>query len=859
MENKATVLVIDDEEPMRDSCRQVLTNEGYHVEVAEDGLTGLEKTKKLKPDMALIDMKMPGLSGMELLEKFNKLDPSIINIVITGYATVESALQAMKLGAYDFLSKPFSPDELRVIVKRGLEKRKLLAEATASRQSKESKQENIIKILSEQLNQPLSAIRQNLKDLSKTPSEMTGINEHINDIVGMTEKWMDYFSLDKTKIENNFKAVKLASLLNETTDSVKDLALKHKVALHYDYADAGQIIMGDAGFLKKAVSNLLINAVQFNKENGNVTISVKERGSNAEIIVSDTGIGIPKNELPLVFNEFYHGKTDGNGKKYGLGLGLAFTKRIIEIHNGSIKADSTHGKGSSFTITLPKDITVKPKVAIFDFASCEGCQLQVVNLEQDIINVVTNVDIVSFREAIQEHSDDYEIAFIEGASVRPSDEERLKKIRARAKILIALGACATTGGIPKMKNKWADKEAKKAVYGDADLSDKEIFNTDKLKAIDEVVKVDFYIRGCPVRKEQVLYYINRLLSVPPHTNMDVRVDLSTKSRGVDTRSVVTYNANKCILCRRCDAVCRQALGIDALAITGKGSEVIVSTPGNIGFDSNGCIQCGQCVASCPVGALDVTSNVGNIAKELKEGRKKFVIAIDSVALASFAESHPILKIFTPKEAENLIINSLRQAGFDKIVQYEHYLSESLKNDAKDTKPGKPKMLSWCKGAFNYASNKPVGKSLEISEQKAPWNLLSGDFSGNGICLLSPCTALRTVKNISYVLSAIELDALFKELGIKIEFADHLKATYDGPTVKRKEVHLGINPTLSLEQKPVKSVMISPDINQETSLINDLYFELYPCFKKCLTGGGNYPAVDESTVNNRKNWLDLLWR
>jgi len=125
---KANILVIDDEETMRDSCRQALSRNGNRVEVAEDGLKGLAMLAKESFDLIILDLKMPGLSGMEILKKIKEADPEAMVIVITGYATVESAVEAMKRGAYDFIPKPFTPDTLRVIVKRALDKRALALE-----------------------------------------------------------------------------------------------------------------------------------------------------------------------------------------------------------------------------------------------------------------------------------------------------------------------------------------------------------------------------------------------------------------------------------------------------------------------------------------------------------------------------------------------------------------------------------------------------------------------------------------------------------------------------------------------------------------------------------------------------------
>ncbi len=128
MLKEAKILVIDDEEAMRDSCQQTLSRDDNKVEMAEDGLKGLSMLEKESFDVIILDLKMPGLSGMEVLKRIKEDDPDAMVIVITGYATVESAVEAMKKGAYDFIPKPFTPDSLRVIVKRALERRELALE-----------------------------------------------------------------------------------------------------------------------------------------------------------------------------------------------------------------------------------------------------------------------------------------------------------------------------------------------------------------------------------------------------------------------------------------------------------------------------------------------------------------------------------------------------------------------------------------------------------------------------------------------------------------------------------------------------------------------------------------------------------
>lgn len=150
----------------------------------------------------------------------------------------------------------------------------------------------------------------------------------------------------------------------------------------------------------------------------------------------------------------------------------------------------------------------KPKLAIFDFTCCEGCQLQIVNLEEEILNLISLVNPVEWREAMSEHIGNYDIALIEGSITRPEDEEKLRRIRKRAKILVALGSCASTGGVNKLKNNFDLQEVKHCVYGQA--ADMPHLHTAPTKAIDEVVQVDYKIYGCPIDRREFAYIVRCL-------------------------------------------------------------------------------------------------------------------------------------------------------------------------------------------------------------------------------------------------------------------------------------------------------------------------------------------------------------
>ena len=150
---------------------------------------------------------------------------------------------------------------------------------------------------------------------------------------------------------------------------------------------------------------------------------------------------------------------------------------------------------------------MKPRVAFFDFAGCEGDQLQIANLEEELLTLLGQVEVVSFREVMKEHSDVYDIAFIEGSCTRLQDEDRLMQIRKNAKIVVAIGSCATIGGVNCIKNYKDLEEVRKTVYGDK----AKLFDTYAARPIDAIIRVDVYVHGCPITRDEFLHVVKSLL------------------------------------------------------------------------------------------------------------------------------------------------------------------------------------------------------------------------------------------------------------------------------------------------------------------------------------------------------------
>ena len=187
----------------------------------------------------------------------------------------------------------------------------------------------------------------------------------------------------------------------------------------------------------------------------------------------------------------------------------------------------------------------KPKVAFFDFACCEGCQLQVANLGESLLDILGAIDVVEFREVMSEKWDkDYDVAIIEGSITDHHAEERIKKIRARAKVLIAYGACACIGGVNGMKNSFDLDEIRQSVYG----KDYKLFDSTKTKPLHQVVKVDYFVNGCPIYPAELVEVLKCALRGLPYTVPDNPV---------------------CVECKRRETICRYDVGDYCLGQTAR--------------------------------------------------------------------------------------------------------------------------------------------------------------------------------------------------------------------------------------------------------------------------------------------------
>jgi signal transduction histidine kinase len=360
-EAMSKVLIIDDEEVVLDSCTQILEGGPYHAATAMDGTFGLELVREFHPDVVFVDLKMPGISGFEVLQKIFEFDPTIVTVVITGYATVDSAVEAIQKGAYDFLPKPFTPDEFRVITQRGLERRRLVLETTALRREREMLREHFAAIVSHELKAPLGAVQQNLfaleHELANTLTEdqakrMERMKGSIDNLLKLIHTWLRVIATDIQALQENFHPTAITDVITKAVESVEPHATRKDIEITTTFDENIDLIYGDEVTLREAIVNIVNNAIKYSRMGTKIRIKATVEENEVLIAVTDRGVGIAEEDLPFIFGDFYIADSAPEAER-GSGLGLAITRRIIEAHGGTISVESALEKGSTFMIRLP--------------------------------------------------------------------------------------------------------------------------------------------------------------------------------------------------------------------------------------------------------------------------------------------------------------------------------------------------------------------------------------------------------------------------------------------------------------------------------------------------------------------------
>ena len=354
--------MVDDEEWMRDACTQILRREGFEVVTAADGQTGLQLAGRHPPDLVLIDLRMPGMDGMAYLKAVSTLAPDVVGIVITGYATLEVAVEAMKAGAYDFLPKPFKPDELRAVVRRGLEHRQASLRVSGLLRGEARTADLHLAILAHQFKAPLAALSQCVSvvlqgyagDISPRARGMIEIAARRADqMMRFVHDWLTLSRLEAGEALQKEAGVDLMALVQEALDRVKQCPESEKLYIGCSAANDPGTVEADASALGELFANLLDNAVRYTPADGSVSVEVGGTEDEALVTVRDTGPGIRPEDVKRIFKPFYRAEEQKGIP--GTGLGLPIAKSIAEAHGGRIDVQTSPGKGSAFRVFLPRE------------------------------------------------------------------------------------------------------------------------------------------------------------------------------------------------------------------------------------------------------------------------------------------------------------------------------------------------------------------------------------------------------------------------------------------------------------------------------------------------------------------------
>src|SRR3984893_15737576 len=375
-EQTPQVLVIDDEMGPRESLRMLLKPD-YHVHTADCVDAGIKLLKEKKPDTVVMDIRMPGATGIEGLRNIREIDPHLSVIMLTGFGALETAQEALRLGASDYINKPFDAGEMRKVVGRNVERTRV--HRAGERAAAEIKELNnrLLKELAQKerlaslgqasaefvhdLGNPLTIVWGYVQLLAKklersenggtvenatSIKELSIIEQNVRMCRELLTMWQSYGSVEASPR----KPIPVSEIVRDVIKSVGAMAAQNGVDLQSAICEDACTLLGDAVQINRAIQNVMINALQaFAEKKSSVTVTCAQKDFYVELRVEDSGTGMTKEQMTKIFDPYF---TTKQGKS-GTGLGLYITKKVVEDHNGSIKVDSTPNVGTTFVVRLP--------------------------------------------------------------------------------------------------------------------------------------------------------------------------------------------------------------------------------------------------------------------------------------------------------------------------------------------------------------------------------------------------------------------------------------------------------------------------------------------------------------------------
>lgn len=364
------ILVVDDEQSVATTIKAILQLDGNEVIAVTTGKEALEHLRKQEFDVVLTDLRLDDLDGIEILRETQKLWPDTVSIMLTGYASLESAVTALRSGAYDYLIKPSDVDELRATIGRAIERRRLRQRLVELEQLDKLKTQ-FLSMASHELRTPLTAVsgfmqiaRRRMVRLAAAPDIPPALREEAQKadealemanrqskkLARLIDELLDVSRLQQGRVEMRLAEIDLADVVREVAERMSLLSKGHEIVAKIEGAAP---IVADRDRIEQVLENLVGNAIKYSPENGRIEVSLRVNGANAVVSVRDEGIGVAPGEVEKIFGLFYRSPDPRADHVGGLGLGLYISREIVSRHHGRLWAERNPDAGTTFHVTLP--------------------------------------------------------------------------------------------------------------------------------------------------------------------------------------------------------------------------------------------------------------------------------------------------------------------------------------------------------------------------------------------------------------------------------------------------------------------------------------------------------------------------
>ena len=364
------ILVVDDEQSVATTIKAILQLDGNEVTAVTTGTEALAELREHEFDVVLTDLRLDDLDGIEILRETQKLWPDTVSIMLTGYASLESAVTALRSGAYDYLIKPSDVDELRATIGRALERRRLRQRLVELEQLDKLKTQ-FLSMASHELRTPLTAVSGFMQIARRRMSRMSGANDipqpwrdeaqksdetlemanrQAKKLARLIDELLDVSRLQQGRVEMRLAEIDLADVVREVAERMRLLSKGHEIGTKIEGAAP---IVADRDRIEQVFENLVGNAIKYSPESGRIDVSLRVNGANAIVSVRDEGIGVAPGEVEKIFGLFYRSPDPRADHVGGLGLGLYISREIVSRHHGKLWAERNAEAGTTFHVTLP--------------------------------------------------------------------------------------------------------------------------------------------------------------------------------------------------------------------------------------------------------------------------------------------------------------------------------------------------------------------------------------------------------------------------------------------------------------------------------------------------------------------------